>query len=261
MLNQFTLDYIVRACLADIGETSTRYYKNFLQFGIWAYRRLNLAGLMPTNASVMLDLDEHTRSAELPSDYVDWLKVGLCVNGHVINFDYNEDLCTGLQLNGGSCQTCGDCSNQINSDLNAITGSNGAGLAYQWWYYPYYYEGIFYGGLYGFSGARYRGGFKIIGTRIYFDSWVSAHRILLEYKSNGMAGSATIVPEGALDVIRQHIHLQATTFQGSKSKLDINVIKRDYAAAVIAFRAREAALSLHDWKKIYYESLSQTVKR
>lgn len=259
MLDKYTLDYCVKSALSDIGETGLRYYQQFLKFGIDCYRRMNLGGLMPTNTSIMLDIDTNTHSAELPPDYVDFLKIGLCINGHVVNFDYNETICTGVQL--GGADFCTDCASQIDSDITNIGCGCTDGLV-GWWWYPYSYNDAWYGGLYGYSGARYHGGYKIVCNRICFDSHVKVDRVLLEYKSNGIAGAATIVPEGAIGVVRAYIHLQRVKFSKDRTtRLEIVPFKSEYNAELMGFRARKAAMTAHDWKHAYLQSFSQTVKR
>lgn len=257
----YTLDYCVRTALADRGESDLDKYQQFFNFAIASYRRLNLAGLLPTVKSVMLEVDPNTHTAELPDDYVSFIKIGFCKNGHVVNLDYDEDLCTQAQLGLNPNDDCDSCAVNIESDLNAIASDCTDGLG-AWWYFPYYFNDAWYGGLYGYGSARYRGGYKIVGNQICFASNVTAERVLMEYKSNGIDGANTIIPEGAIDVIVSHIHLKAVTFDKNRNtRLDIVPYQQNYNMAVRAFRARHCALSAHDWKLAYLSSFSQSVKR
>lgn len=245
--------------MADVNATDMKYYQPFFNWAVAAYRRLNLGGLMPTNKSVMLDIDENTHTATLPDDYVDYIKVGICRNGVVINFDYKEDLCTQEQL---AAESVCDCSTeQIESDTANISGGCTGGMQ-SWWWYPYLYNGAYYGGMYGYSAGRYRGGYKIIGGKICFDSHVTADRVLLEYKSNGISGAATVVPEGAIDCITTFIHLQRVKFDKDRTtRLEISPFQSDHNHALLAFRARTASLTAHDWKQLYLRTLRQSIKR
>ena len=53
---------------------------------------LNLRGFIPTQ-SVELDIDRGSHSAKLPSDYLKYTKVGICVCNRIIELDYDETLC------------------------------------------------------------------------------------------------------------------------------------------------------------------------
>lgn len=245
--------------MADVGATDMKYYQPFFNWAIRHYRRLNLAGLMETNLSVMLDVDPNTHCATLPVDYVDYLKVGLCIDGHVVNFTYKEDLCTQEQLAADSVCDCN--ADQIAADVANIGCGCTEGMQ-AWWWYPYLYNGAYYGGLYGYSAGRYVGGFKIIGDKICFDSNVTADKVLLEYKSNGIAGAATIVPEGAIGCITTGIHLERVMHNKDRNtRLDIVPYQRAHNAEIIGFRARKAAYNAATWKQIYLQSLRQSIKR
>ena len=55
-LNIYSLDYVVRSCLADIDEPdSSPVYTKFLKWANDGYRRLNLAGLMPITMKSVVD--------------------------------------------------------------------------------------------------------------------------------------------------------------------------------------------------------------
>ncbi len=64
----------------------------YILHGRDAISEFNLRGFMPTQ-SVELDIDRTTHSAKLPSDYMKYIKVGICVCNHIIELDYDESLC------------------------------------------------------------------------------------------------------------------------------------------------------------------------
>lgn len=258
-MEAYTISYCVKSALVSRGETSMRYYQQGVQFGIEIFRRLNLAGMMPTNRTQKLDIDQNTLTAPLPCDYVDWLKVGLCVNGRWLNLSYNENICNCVQ--GGITDECG-CHEDFMTDVNNISaGFGGDDGVPVWWYYPYFYNGLWCDGLYGYGAGRYRGGFKILKEqgRIALDSYITGENILLEYMSNGISGAGTLVPEGAVGCITQWILYKYSL--NSKDRLQAQEYKMTFNAEFIGFRTRFASMGLWDWKEGYMRSLSQSVKR
>lgn len=267
-MKEYTLDYCVNMVLADIGETSTRYKQQYLNYAIAGFRRLNLAGMMPTTKTVLLDIDQNTNTAILPDDYVDYLKVGLCVGcqgkgiGGFVNLTYNPNICDNLQadfINSG-CECTQD--SLITDIANVSCGCTDGMNA--WGYYPYWYNGGWYDGAYGYGSGQYRGGYNIFPeqNKIAFDSFITGEKVLLEYMSNGMAGAGTLVPEGAVGCITTWIHYQRSLHSADRTtRLDIVPYKQAFNAEYTGFRARHASMTLWDWKETYLQSFSQSVKR
>lgn len=138
-MEPYTLDYVINTCLMDIGETSTRYKQQFLNYAIQGYRRLNLAGLMPTTKTVLLDIDANTNTATLPDDYIQYNKVGICVGcgdkgiGGFINLCYNPNICSNIQ--DTELDTCG-CAETFVTEANNVGCGCTDGMQ-EWWYFPY----------------------------------------------------------------------------------------------------------------------------
>lgn len=268
-MKSYDLSYCVNMALADMGETNTSKKQQLLNFAIAGFRRLNLAGMMPTTKTVLLDIDPNTNTAILPDDYVEYLKVGLCVGcegkgiGGFVNLTYNPNICSNIQ--GGFVNDGCECDQEslITTMDNVACGCTGD-LPASWWYYPYYYNGAMYDGVYGYGSGQYRGGYNIFKeqNKIAFDSYITAQKVLLEYMSNGMAGENTLVPEGAVGTIITWIHYQRVLHSSDrKTRLDINPYKSAFNSEFIGFRARNASMTLFDWKQTYLESFRQTIKR
>ncbi len=265
-MESMTLDTVVKTCLMDAGETSMRYYQRYLNFAIQVFRRLNLAGLMPTTKATLLDIDSNTNTADLPSDFVDWLKVGLCVGcsgteiGGFVNLTYNPNMCSGIQ--DATPDLCGCAEDFVTTAENVACGCTD-GLAV--WSYPaYWYNGAQYGGVYGYGAGVSHGGFNVFleQGKIALDSYVSGEKIILQYKSNGMAGAGTIITETSFGTLRAGIHLEAALHDKSRTtRLDVVPYQQAYDREFVGFRARKASQTLHDWRMQFYNSMRQTVKR
>lgn len=265
-MEAYTLDTVVKTCLMDIGETSTRYKQRFLNYGIQVYRRLNLAGLFPTTKTILLDIDSNTNTAPLPDDYIEYLKVFLCVGcegkgiGGMVNLTFNPNICSNIE--NSTPNTCG-CAESFITEANNVACGCTDGMD-AWNYGPYWYNGGWYDGGYGYGAGNYIGGFKVFLEQgvIAFDSIYTGEKVLLEYMSNGMAGAGTIMPETAFGTVRAGIHLEAAIHNRDRTtRLDIVPYRQQYNAEFAGFRARNASMTLHDWKQTFYSSMRQTIKR
>jgi hypothetical protein len=260
--NIYTLEYCVNSTLADIDKTESKAFLRHLKWANDAFRRLNLADGLPTMKTVTLEVDSSTNTAILPNDYIEYSKIGLCVNGVLVNFDMNDALC----LDSAEADSVCACTDEeitagIEACCNGI-GSEGT------WYYPYYsqyHNGQFVAGIYG-AGAGFRhGGFKINleANKIQFDSCVTASEVVLEYKSSGMStdGNA-IVQQTAIPAIEAYIHWKRCKFsKDTMEKRDTEMHRRTWVAESSAMFKRKNALTYSDWLSLFRKLSFQSPKR
>jgi len=254
-----SLAYIVSSVMTDIGVSDERHYVRFLKWAIDGYRKMNLHGLMPTIKTVELDVNKATNTVDLPEDYMDYIKVGVCINGRLINFDLNNNICGNGENN---------CPCEPHVIQQALTDTDGVYLDYNttWEFYnSRVNNGIYTAGLYGVGAGFNGGGYKIDlqNHRIIFDSYVNADTITLEYRSTGIAddGSAK-VDEGAIESLVNYVNYQRCVF--SKDPYDrtlISLFKSNFENAAMSYNARNNARTPHYWMQLMRNDIHQAVKR
>lgn len=254
-----SLAYIVSSVMTDIGVADEKHYVRFLKWAIDGFRKMNLHGLMPTIKTVELDVDKTLNVANLPEDYIEYVKVGICVNGVWINFDLNNNIC-----NTGEAK----CPCEPTVIENTIYDTSGIYLDYNntWEFYnSHVNNGIFTAGYYGVGAGFNGGGYKIDldNGRIIFDSYVNASKVVLEYRSTGIAddGSAR-VDEGAIEALTAYVNYQRCTF--SKDPMDIRLIshfKSVFEMASMSYNMRNNARTPHYWMQLMRSDIHQAVKR
>lgn len=185
------LNYIVERVRLAMNIGTTQYDQQFLQWAIDGYRKLNeLELIQATVKSVKLPVTNN--KANLPTDYQDYLRIGICCNGILINFDKNDDLC--LTSETPSCP-CSD--EEIEGCIsNACNGTGGdIGWGYPMVGQPYSFS--YTVGSYGIGPGFYHGGYKLdlAKGQIIFDRCVSAEEVVLEYFGDILndAGNALIL--------------------------------------------------------------------
>ena len=97
------------------------------------YRDLTLH-VIPTKEDFFVETTAYrvgnNLAVSLPKDFVYYTKVGRCVNGKIVEFGYNEDLCNGLPTNDANC-ACIDSNPDNCTDLfNSSTAFYNIGGAY-----------------------------------------------------------------------------------------------------------------------------------
>lgn len=262
----YTLDYVVRSCLADIDEPDTSpLYMKLLKFANDGYRRLNLAGLMPINVKYAeIAVDEATNTAKLPSDYLYYLKIGLCVNGRILNLDLADDLC----LVDDKQNPCPCSKEEAEEQAKQLSDSVSMPVGVVSWYYPFfqhYHNGQFTAGYYGFGAGFKRMGYQINEStgRIHLDGFLRGDKLLLEYVGNGMSYTGdAYVPATALPALQAFVHKQRTAFSRDKNEnakymLYVNMFRMEQRA----MNSRQNALTKAEWMRLFRKAVFQTPKR
>ena len=72
-----SLAYVVSSVMTYIGVSDEKHYVRFLKWAVDGYRKMNLHGLLPTIRSIELEIDKSTNSANIPDDYIEYLKIGV----------------------------------------------------------------------------------------------------------------------------------------------------------------------------------------
>jgi hypothetical protein len=188
--------------------------KHFMKFFQWAtngYREMNKANVIQsTIKSVNLPLNEFNE-AILPGDYYDYIKIGLCCHGYIVNFDKNDSIC--LERKAPCCiediKCCMDTVNNGNAYLWFF------GNSWQWGYMPYQHNGQFTAGYYGRGEGFYHGGYRIDAEKgvIKFDKCVRAEHVVLEYQSSGgIEQGNAFVPDMCIEALRHYVQWQRCMF-------------------------------------------------
>jgi hypothetical protein len=260
--NVYDLNYCVNSTLADIDKTEGKAYIRHLKWGNDAFRRLNLADGLPTMATVTLPVDQATNTVTLPNNFIEYSKIGLCVNGVLVNFDMNDSLCLDSAEPGSVCACTEE---EITTGIEACCNGDGG---YDTWYYPYfsqYHNGQFVAGIYGVGAGFKHGGFKINleANKIQFDSCVTADEIVLEYRSSGLSSNGNaIVQQTAIPAITAYIHWRRCKFsKDSTDKRDEEGHRREWVSESAAMFKRKNALTYNEWLSLFRKLTFQTPKR
>lgn len=258
-INVTSLGYVVNQVLMDLQQPATPYFERYLHFAIKGFRELNVLGLMPTMKVVSLEVNQATRTAKLPEDYIDFFRIGVCCNGTFINLVYNSEICLDPNTIPELCCDESTIQNNISCICNAFNGSTPSSSsecsAYGGaWMWPSYINGYYNYGIvnYGVGPGTYSGGYRINkdAHTIQFDSCVNAQSVTLEYKSNGFNSSTGdfIIPEDAIPALNAYIHYQRTRFStDTMDRRDSDRWKSEFITLSDDLNHRQEALTKADY--------------
>ena len=257
-----TLSFCVYSVMADLDEVSQRNYEKYLKWAHDGFRRLNVGNLLEnTVRTVKLEVDENTKTANLPADFVNFIKIGYSCHGVIINLDSNPE----LKLSGEP-DVCG-CQEDIEQCqliAQGFTGSQTGVYTGDWWYYnSFWHNNQFVGGLYGLGAGTFRNSYRIDWhkNQIQFDSYIKADYVILEYIATGLNDGDAVIQEDVVPCITNYIHWKRVSFDTKINRLEAQMWKRNWEQEVKGLAARNNALTVHDWRQIWRKSMKQIPKR
>ncbi len=116
------INFLVERFRLNLNLGTTQFDQQFLQWAIDGYRKLNNLELVP-GAIKAVELAVVNDRANLPVDFSDFIRIGVCRHGEFISFDRNDELCA--PADGCACDTP-DIETNMNQCCNG-EGANGNG--------------------------------------------------------------------------------------------------------------------------------------
>lgn len=242
-----TLDSIVRGALMDIGAGLERY-EQFLHWAIKGYQKFHF-DLAQEVKTVQLDLTAW-KAIQWPSDYVDWVMIGVRVNGMVRVFTNDDKIA--LYFDDATDDGTPDVQPvtdpfTFDPTTNDPTNPFLPTTFYFWGLTP---RGEDAGELYGLSVKGNGTGYYRVNPEreeIQFSPTIEpSTKIYLEYITSGYdANKATLVNVYAADLISQYMHWQR--LKHSKApRLEVKMAMDDYYAEFNRVNTRVNKITVGD---------------
>lgn len=114
----YVLSNIVEELLVEIGEGQAgNRFARFYQYGLSFLRQKHFT---TTGAPKVVSLDiSSVDTANLPIDYVQYTRIGLCINGEIVSLGLNNNICLD--------KTYDNCGNEIKSTNSSLSCFGGFG--------------------------------------------------------------------------------------------------------------------------------------
>jgi hypothetical protein len=250
-----TLDYIVRNVIVSLEESSLRRYQTYLQYCIRGVRELNLfAGSVPKTVHLPMLAN---KAINLPSDYVKYVKIGICINGRIVTLGLDDSLC----LN----DNYGECGDPLEVVIANLDNNNYSWLAYGYPFLSYYHNNQWVEGLFGVGGGfNSRGYYKENPEKnqIQFTSNVPSTEIILEYISDGVRedGSA-VVPMEAVEYLINFVHWKRVEAKHDSTESEIARWREMSRVAYNNYKHFHQMFSVEEYLDSYRKNVQQLPKR
>lgn len=239
-----TITYVVMSVLNRLKDYSMRHYSFLEQVILEGYSDLNLWHL--DNIEVVYLRMSDAKTIDLPSDFVDWLKIGIPMSGKLRVLTNHKQILFPRQFADGAPVGNTD-------DVSGATYFN-----------DHFRDGQFVGGLYGMPGGADQAFYRIDKeTRtIIFSGSIPRAEIVLEYISTGIKlQGTTVIPREAVSALRAWALWQIIEDDPKVSPTQKERKKMQYEEQLHALDFFQSAFTKDEYKRHVYKHSKQSTKR
>jgi hypothetical protein len=255
--------YIVASVLNRLGDYSMKQYKRLLQICLEGFMELNLWHMDAGSDIIYLHMSL-AKTCNLPSDFVDWLKIGYPVNGKLRAITNNENILLPGVFDTGESVGNMDSSNISDAPSNAI------------FFDPHWKNGQYVGGLFGLSGgidrAYFRFNMNSSPRQIVFSGSTPRSEIVLEYQTTGLKTDGTsLIPREAVPALRTYVEWQMIGgdmlgFMTGRAQIksamaEIGRRKQEHEEAVAMLRSFQNSFTADEYRRVVWGTSKQSPKR
>lgn len=112
-----TLDSIIREYQVECDDVNPSSYARYVRIAKSGLKELNL-DVASTPKVVELDVDRNTMVADLPADFINYKRIGMCIDCRIIPLGYNPNLCIGRTFDDcGNLTACGADTTRVDQSV------------------------------------------------------------------------------------------------------------------------------------------------
>ena len=242
-----SVNYVVMSILNRLKDMSMRHYAFIAQLVIEGYTELSIWHL-DTIEVVYLRMSS-AKTVDLPTDYVNYTKIGVPVNGKLRVLTQKNNILLPRTFADGAPIGNAD-------DEAAGTGSI--------FFVDHFRSGQFVAGLYGLPGGLDSAYYRVDreSLQIVFSGNIERGEVVLEYVSSGIKLSGqTNIPRETVPALQTYVAWNMIKWDKKYSANEKAQRKQDYLEEVAALDYFQSAFTADEYKRHVWKSTRQTIKR
>lgn len=246
-----TIAQVVKAAMNERGEKTLTNFERYLQMALEGFSDMNTFEINSVEVAY-LDIDPDTMLAELPSDFITMTKIGINKNGKMWTLTVNNDIL--LPPPSSICDI----------EPAAVPGTQVIVPDGGYYFAPHYNRaGAWVDTMYGIGGGFNTAYYRIDMSRrvIYFQGHIPNNEVILEYKSNGIKGSGTIVPRQAVPALKAYLHWKVNLYNINVPMHEKQNFERLYNIELTKLTELENSFTMAEFLDTMYSTYSQSPKR
>jgi hypothetical protein len=257
-----TIRYVVMSVLNRLQDYSMKQYLRLTQIAIEGFsEELSLYHIAAGAEVVYLHMST-AKTVQLPADYIDYLKIGVPVNGKLRVLTKHDNLLLprtyyGSMVGGVFIPDTGD---PVGNADSATIGDKTGYIFFS----DHFRNGAFVGGLYGLPGGIDDAYYRIdLETRqILFSGSTPRSEIVLEYISTGMkADGSSFIPREVVPALRTYVLWQKDENDNRIAYNAKQRLKQEHEEAIAALVDLKTIPPAYEYLRMLYGTYRQSIKR
>lgn len=245
----YTLKQVISELMIEMGETQNNKFARFYQLGVAGLREFSM-DTTGVPKSIVLDINDDD-TADLPLDYLQYIRIGICIDGQIVCLGRNDALCINKIYD--------NCNNSVSHSVSQFGYPNG-----YWSGGPNYRNGEFYGALYGIGADNNSLGYYRINkdTRQVVFSQLNCLRdsIVMEYMSDiDSVDQDFEVHPFCVAALKDYIFWKLKQ-RSSKPLGEQQMANKDYVISSRLMRHRFASSTSEEWSQAFRSGLKASPK-
>ncbi len=252
MSGVINIAYIVASVMNELGITSLKDRERITVMAKEGIEHNNIYHGDSVEVAY-LKMDSATKTVKLPADYIDYVAIGVEMNGAIWTLGRNDNmaLASSQPGTGPICETIDEAATV---DVETLP---------KHFFPPHYYGTSYRGGLYAIGGGFNRAYYKLDKARrlIRFSNEIPGKDIYLEYISTGLKDINSTVPRESLEVIKSWCHWKLIEYDERKSLSDKMRKENLWEKAMMEYDQLNLSFTKDEFLDTMYRAHTQTAKR
>jgi hypothetical protein len=248
--------YVVMSILNRLQDYTMKSYKRLCQICIEGFtEEFSLYHIGNSIEVVYLHMST-AKTVALPPDFVDYLKIGVPVEGKLRVITRNDSILLPRVFD--------DTGEAIGNYYGTAIGTDDSDLSGVVFFSDHFRSGQFVGGLYGLSGgiddAYYRIDYE--NRQIVFSGSTPRSEIVLEYIGTSLKpDGSSLIPREVVAPLRAYVLWQMVADDQRVALNEKERRKREFTELTEALRFFKSSFTAEEYKRVIYQSYSQSPKR
>jgi len=251
-----TLRYVVMSVLNRLQDYSMKQYMRLMQIGIECFQEDLAMYHIDAGIDVVYLHMSTAKTVALPSDFIDYRKIGYPRNGKLQVITKNDNI-----LLPRVFDDTGEYVGNLTYSGVAIGAGELSGIVF---YQDHYRNGQFVGGLYGVPGGVDISSFRIDkeNRQIIFSDDTPRSEVVMEYVTNGLkTDGSSLIPREVVPALRNYILWQKDECDPRVAYNAKERLKREYDQSIEALRSFENMFTAQEYRQMVYSTYTQSPKR
>lgn len=221
MSQYITLDEVVRSVLIEEGQYTNHKLLQYTDFGVRTLKELNFDVIQNVKAVELEPHDLNSTRYDLPKDFVDYVRIGVCTKGRISPMNQAPNLCT--------VESYDECGYVVNRTPTSNENSKSIDTIY---WFDNIKNGEFIGKRFGYRGGQSSMGYYKLdreANQLVVSSFSAGSPILIEYITDGSDDyNNLVVHVFAEEALRAGIRMRSIRMKRNIPQKEKQAVRKDY---------------------------------